>query len=259
MEAAQKAVDAAQTAHDEYLAMQPPYVPSVAELFVTAQAASDAATDAGDAATKAVKDAMDASAKLDTMSVNGDSMAATANAQAVLNAQAAAAQAVMDAQAALDDAMAAKVHADALADDDASKAGLVAALDAAIVVAEAQLKIATDASEGDELEAAVAAVTGDDEDEPMSPADLGRAVAMAIGEALGGETTDAALPTGLEMLLAPQRQRLMPMVSRVWSGWMITKERPGPRSSVQPMSLNADCRYSAPTIPMRWTLPRSPV
>ena len=193
--AAVTALAAAQTAHDVYLAMQPPYVPSVTELFVAAQAASDAATDAGDAATKAVKDAMDASVKLSTMSVNGDSMAATTNAQDVLDAQAAAAQAFIDAKAALDDAMAAKVHADALADDDASKDGLVAALDAAIVVAEAQLKIATDASEGDELEAAVAEVTGDDEEKPMSPADHGKTVAMAIGQALGGgEATAAALP-----------------------------------------------------------------
>ena len=193
--AAVTALAAAQTAHDDYVAMQPAPVPSVAELFVTAQAASDAATDAGDAATKAVKDAMDASVKLSTMSVNGDSMAATANARAVMNAQDTAAQAVIDAQAALDDAMAAKVHADALADDDASKDGLAAALDAAIVVAEAQLKIATDASDGDELGDAVAEVTGDDEDEPMSPSDHGKTVAMAIGQALGGgESTASALP-----------------------------------------------------------------
>ena len=37
---------------------------------------------------------------------------------------------------------------------------------------------------------AVAAVTGDDEDEPMSAADRGQMVAMAIGEALGAMSAD---------------------------------------------------------------------
>ena len=194
---AETALDEAQTAHDEYLAMQPAPVPSVLELFVTAQTSSDAAVAAGEAAEKAVKDATEAS-KLITMLVNGDSMVATANAQAILDAHYAAVKAVMDAQTALDNAMAAMVHAAALADDDASKASLVAALEAAIMMAESHLKTATDHRDGDPLTMAVEMVKGADpeaEGYPMTPADHGKAVAMAIGQALGGESTDAGIGT----------------------------------------------------------------
>ena len=195
---AETALTTAQTAHDEYLAMQPDPVPSVTELFVTAQASSDAAVAAGAAAAKAVKDATDAS-KLTTMQVNGDSMVATANAQAILDARDAAAKAVMDAQTALGNAMAAMVHAAALDDDDASKVSLVAALEAAIMVAESHLKAATDHRDGDTLKVAVEMVTGADpeaEGYPTTPADLGRVVAMAIGEALGGELDTDGIARG---------------------------------------------------------------
>ena len=201
---AETALTAAQTAHDEYIAMQPAPVPSVLALFVTAQASSDAAVAAGAAAEKAVKDATEAS-KLTTMEVNGDSMVATDNAQAILDAHDAAAKPVMDAQTALDNAMAAMVHAAALADDDASKSSLVAALEAAIMVAESHLKAATEHRDSETLETAVKMVTGDNPEAkgyPMTPADHGKAVAMAIGEALGGELDTDGIARGDDIVTA---------------------------------------------------------
>ena len=164
---------------------------------MTAQESSDAAVAAGAAAEMAVKAATDAS-KLTTMDVNGDSMTATANAKAILAARDAAAKAVMDAQTALDNARAAMVHAADLADDDASKASLVAALKAAIMKGESHLKAATGHRDGDPLKMAVEMVGGDPEAEgyPMTPPDYGKAVAMAIGEALGGELTTAGIARG---------------------------------------------------------------
>ena len=179
--------------------------PTVTELFVTAQASSDAAGAAGEAAAKAVKDAMGAS-KLTTLAVNGDSMVATDNAQAILAARDASVKAVMYAQTALDNAKAAMVHAEALADDDASKASLIAALEAAIMMAESNLEAATENRDGEELEMAVEMVTGDDPEAkgyPMTPADHGKVVAMAIGEALGGMSTAAVLPRGKIVATAP--------------------------------------------------------
>ena len=183
------------TAADDAVAMANA-PPSIAKMFATAQDASDKAKAAGTAATDAVEAATKASVKIDTAGANGDSMVATGNAETVLEAPATTARAVMDAQAALRSAMAAKDHADNLADDDAAKASLIAALEAAIVVAEAQVKAATEADDSDELRRAVSLVLGDDEDMPMSAADHGKIVAMAIGEALGGEATAPALPRG---------------------------------------------------------------
>ena len=173
---------------------------------MTAQASSDAAGAAGAAAAKAVKDATEAS-KLTTILVNGDSMAATDNAQAILDAREAAAKAVTDAQTALDNAMAAMVHAAALADDDASKTSLVAALEAAIMVAKSHLKAATGHSDGEPLKVAVEMVTGKDPEAkgyPTTPADHGKVVAMAIGEALGGELTTAGIARGAIADMAPE-------------------------------------------------------
>ena len=75
-----------------------------------------------------------------------------ANAQAIMAAQATAAQAVMDAQGALDAANAAKTDAEGLDDANPQKMAVIAALDAAIMVAEAQLKVATDNRDSDSPE-----------------------------------------------------------------------------------------------------------
>ena len=153
-------------------------------MFAAAQDANDDAKAAGEKATTTLKDAVDASGKLGTVSVDGESMMATDNAQTVLDAPDALAKAVMDAQAALDSAKATKVHADNLADDNASKTSLVNALDAAIVVAEENVKTATEAHDSAKLKRAVLLVEGNVEDMPMTAADHGKAVAMDIGGAL---------------------------------------------------------------------------
>ena len=108
-------------------------------------------------------------------------MTATTNAEAVLGAQITADEAATNAETALQDAEDALEDATEHAADNAS---LKAALDAAIEAAKADVKTATDARDSEELKEAVAAVTGADEDEPMSPADHGKAVAMDVGGAL---------------------------------------------------------------------------
>ena len=155
--------------------------PTVAELFATAQDSRDASFAAAKAAGDAVKAATEASGKLTTRMVNGDSMTATANAQAVLYMQDATVKAATDAETALQEAKDALEDATKHAADNAS---LMAALDAAIKAAEADVKTATDDRDGEALKDAVAKVTGANEDEPMSAADHGRMVAMAIGGAL---------------------------------------------------------------------------
>ena len=83
---------------------------------------------------------------------------------------------------------------------------LVAALEAAIMVAESHLKAATGHRDGNPLEVAVEMVTGDDPEAkgyPMTPADHGKAVAMAIGEALGGEATTSGIARGIIAAMAP--------------------------------------------------------
>ena len=187
---AETALTAAQTAHDEYIAMQPAPVPSVVELFGTAQDSKDAAAAAAKAAEGAVEAATEAAGKLTTLMVKGDSMTATTNAEAVLGAQITAVEAATNAETALQDAEDALEDATEHAADNAS---LIAALDAAIKAAETDVKTATDARDGEALKDAVAKVTGADEDEPMSAADHGQMVAMAIGGALGPRTsTDGA-------------------------------------------------------------------
>ena len=158
--------------------------------FETAQNTRDDATGAASEAEKAVKAATEASGKITTLSAVGDSAAAEANAQAVLDARDDANEAVTTAQAAVDDAKAALAAVDPAADYSGS---LTRALEAAIVVAEAELEKATDEAEGDALKAAVELVTGDDpddEDYPMTPAQHGRAVAMDIDAALSPTSVD---------------------------------------------------------------------
>ena len=183
---AETALTAAQTAHDEYIAMKPAPVPSVLALFGTAQDSKDAAAAAAKAAEGAVEAATEAAGKLTTLMVKGDSMTATANAEAVLGAQITAVEAATNAETALQDAEDALEDATEHAADNAS---LIAALDAAIKAAETAVKTATDARDGEALKDAVAEVTGADEDEPMSAADHGQMVAMAIGGALGPTTS----------------------------------------------------------------------
>ena len=74
------------------------------------------------------------------------------------------------------------------------KDDLIAALDAAIKVATEQLKVATDNRDDPALMAAVEAVTGTDEDDPMTAADHGAAVAMDIARALGPDADDDRRP-----------------------------------------------------------------
>jgi hypothetical protein len=185
------------------VAKLPPPPPSVEEMFRIAQDAGDDAVAAGNDATTELDGAVAASVKISTLGSRGDSMMATANALTVMGAPGALGQAVMDAQAALDSAEDAKGAAEDLPDDNAAKSSLIAALDAAIKAAEAGLDTAEKARDSLRLVRAVALVTGDDEDMPMSPADHGKAVAMAIGEALGGDTTAPELPRGTIATTAP--------------------------------------------------------
>ena len=177
-----------------------PAAPTVAELFATAQDAQDDATSAGTSASGAVEAAGEAEGKLGTMKAAGESMTEMTNAQAIMDAQVAVAQAVMDTQAALDSANEAKTAAEGLDGDNEHKSALIAALDAAIMVAEEQLKAATESRDSNDLKAAVDAVTGGAAADPQgTPTSLAKAVAMAVGEALGGMTTDAAIARGEEI------------------------------------------------------------
>jgi hypothetical protein len=151
------------------------------DAFEKAQNARDDATGAASAAKTAVTTATDASNKITALTVAGDSATAEANAQAVLDAYDDANEAVKTAQTALDNAKA------ALDPDAADSDALARALTAAIEAADGALKDAREQAESDALEAAVAAVKGDDptaDDYPMTPAQHGRAVAMDIGGAL---------------------------------------------------------------------------
>ncbi len=178
-----------------------PAAPTAAELFAAAQDARDASGAAATAATDAVEAAMENMDKFSTTAANGESEVARANAQAVLDAQADAVQAVMDAEAAQQSAEDALEDAMEHAADNAS---LISALEAAIEAAEADVKTATDARDGDDLKAAVTAVQNPGDptpdpavDPPKTPADHGQDVAMAIGMALG--PTSATDGSGLRV------------------------------------------------------------
>jgi hypothetical protein len=151
------------------------------DAFEKAQNARDDATGAVNTATEAVEDATEASGKITALTVAGDSAMAEVNAQAVLTARDDANDAVTTAEMALQSAKT------ALADVDADADSLIRALEAAITVAEDQLKLAKAQAEGTALKAAVALVEGEDpkaDSYPMTPAQHGKAVAMDIAEAL---------------------------------------------------------------------------
>ena len=172
-----------------------PTGPTVADLFTTAQTSNTGAMAAGTATSDGVKAAMEAAGKLGLLSSEGESMTEYNNAMDVLNAQQAVLDAVDDAQEALDNANTAKTHAEAL-DDSAQKTALIAALGTAIEAAEQALEDAEKARDGNDLKTAVDSVTGGEDADPKgTPGSLARAVAMAVGEALGGMTTDDGIPT----------------------------------------------------------------
>ena len=133
------------------------------------------------------------------MDVNGESAMATANAHVVLGARGAAMSEVTKAEAAQKAAEDALAEAMDLPADTANRESLINALEAAIEAAEEDVKTATDARDGDELKAAVAAVqnpTGVVDPAPdtlTTPADHGQDVAMAIGMALGPDTDGSGL------------------------------------------------------------------
>ena len=168
-------------------------------LFSTAQSSRSDADAAVMAAETAVENAVKYAGMLDVASVKGNSAMAAANAQMVLDAQTAGNQAVMDAEAAQMTAESALTDAMALA-DSATKTGLVAALEAAVAHAKAQVTAAKAARDinpmtdddppvvtpaVDSLAEAVAAVTGGENADPQgTPKSIGEGVAMQIGMAL---------------------------------------------------------------------------
>ena len=140
------------------------------------------AENAGMAAAAALESAEESEGMLTTTQVGGDSSKAMMNAQAILDAKDDAAQAVMDAEMAKMDAMDAKSAAEMVPDGTAGKAQAIAALDAAIKVAEAETKKATAIRDGRDLDDAVFEVIGANEKgTPRSKAD---AVGMDIAAAL---------------------------------------------------------------------------
>ena len=147
--------------------------------FVIAHKARASAAEAAMAAAAAVMAAMEASGNLDVLSVKGDSMTAQMNAQTVLDQQGFAVEALMAAKTALKNA---EDALGAVTANTANATEVTAALEAAVMDAKAQVKLAEDAAEGMDLETAVAAVT-DDDDMPMT-AKIGEGVAMDIGMAL---------------------------------------------------------------------------
>jgi len=160
-----------------------PTGPTVADLFETAQTERDNAEGAVMAATDAVKAAMEASGKLTADMVRGDSMMAQMNAQAVLDAQMTANDAVDTTETAVSNLMEAEDDA-----ADHNNDALDSAIAAAMKVAERAVKDAMTQADSNTLRTAVQAVTGTDEDEPMTPADHAKSVAMGVGAALMGAT-----------------------------------------------------------------------
>ena len=159
-------------------------------LFAAAQDASDDAVMAGKDATDAQKAATDSAKMLTTEEVGGESKKAMMNAMAILDAKDDAAQAVMDAEAALADADDAKTKAMAIADDHPQKTALMAAADAAVEVAEAQVAAAKKVRDGTSIRNAVAEVEGaNKKGTPRSIANmvgLDIAAALATGSVRGG-------------------------------------------------------------------------
>ena len=137
--------------------------------------------------------AMKYSMMIGTLATDGSSMAATMNAQKVLDARTMLESARMDAGTKKTAAMTARTG---LADDDP----LAVLLDGAIMRADAQIGMATtvleETGEGS-LRSYVEMVTGTDMANPMTAADKGEEVAMAIAGALG--PTNAGNGAGLRV------------------------------------------------------------
>ena len=185
-----------------------PTGPTAESIKADAADAITAASAAAMAATQAEKDAIKYAGMLTAESVKGDSAMAIANADMILAAEMAAKQAVMDADEALQDAMAAKTAADGLPEDDAERAGAIAAAERAIMEATTQKKAAqaildknplqtdgtTPTTEVDSLKDAVAEVKG-----PNPLADGYPMMSAAIGKRIAGEVMTAigAIATGL--------------------------------------------------------------
>ena len=183
----------------------PPPGPTAESLKADAADAITAAEAAGMAAAQAEKDAIKYAGMLTAESVKGDSGDAIENADKILAAEMAANQAVMDADEALQDAMTAKMAAEGLPEDDAERAGAIAAADRAIKEATAQKEAAqaildknplqtdgtTPTTEVDSLKDAVAAVKGPNpkaEDYPMMSSAIGKRIAGEVMAAIGGAT-----------------------------------------------------------------------
>ncbi|MXY66887.1 MAG: hypothetical protein F4206_09255 [Gammaproteobacteria bacterium] len=161
------------------------------QLLMHHQAAVEAtakAETAGMAAMDAEDSAVESGGMLTTTQVGGDSTKAMMNAQAILDAKDDAAQAVMDAEMAKMDAMTAKTAAEMVPDGTAGKAQAIAALDAAIKVAEAEIKKATGVRDGRKLDDEVFKVVGaNGKGTPRSIADT---VGMDIAETVSPGTSD---------------------------------------------------------------------
>ena len=166
--------------------------PTVQELFETALDAEYDADAAVMAATAAVTAADEAAGMLTVDAVRGDSMMAQMNAQEVLDSNVAVGVAVTTAKNAL--AAAEQAGTDA---DDHNNDTLDRAIAAAITVAEKAVMEAEAQANRDELEDAVEAVIGDNEDDPMTPADHAAMVAMAIDDAL--DATSATDGSGMRV------------------------------------------------------------
>ena len=180
----------------------PPAGPTAESIKADAADAITAAAVARMAGEQAEKDALKYAGMLTAESVKGDSAMAIANAEKILAAEMAANQAVMDADDALNDAMAAKTAAEGLPEDDAGRAGAIAAAERAIEEATADKNAAqaildknplqdgttTPTTEVDSLRDAVAQVKGANklaEGYPMMPAAIGKRIAGEVMAAIG--------------------------------------------------------------------------
>ena len=118
---------------------------------------------------------------LKSQDVNGDSAMATANAEMVLTAETAINDAVTAADTAIKEANAAKLAAEDI-ENEAEKDAVMRLLDGAIETAMEVKTAAQEIIDGTTLSAAVAVVEGEDED--MTAADAGEAVASAVKTAI---------------------------------------------------------------------------
>ena len=174
----------------------PPPAPTAESIKADASDAITAAIAAGMAASQAKMDAAKYAGMLTAEKVNGESSMAISNAQMVLDAEMAANQAVMDADSALQDAMAAKTAAEALAEDDAERASAIAAAEQAIKQATAEkaaaMVIVDEAVDrAGSLKASAAMVKGLNrlaKGYPMMPAAIGKRIAGEVMSAIDGAT-----------------------------------------------------------------------